>query len=167
MNLAIDVHYQNKEATVAGITFANWQDCDPTATFITQVSNFGEYESGQFYKRELPCMLALLQEVGTLPDCIVIDGYVYLGNEQKPGLGKYLYDALNRESVVIGVAKNRFKDTPKKAELLRGKSKRPLYITTVGIDQTQAKQHISVMCGSFRLPKLLKDVDQLCRHGTL
>ena len=163
MNLAIDVHYHNEVATVAGLTFADWQACKPNQTIVTQVTTFGDYEPGQFYKRELPCMLALLAKVDPLPNCIVIDGYVFLGKEQKPGLGKYLHEVLEGKAIVIGVAKNRFKGTPVEAELLRGESKRPLYITAIGIDQTQAKQHIREMCGTYRLPKLLKAVDQLCR----
>ena len=163
MNLAIDVHYRAEKAIAAGVIFTDWLACEPEREFVTQLSDVGKYESGQFYKRELPCILALLQQVDLLPSCIVIDGYVYLGADEKPGLGKYLYDALQGQAAIIGVAKNRFQDTLAEAELMRGKSKRPLYVTSVGVDQAQAKQFISRMCGAYRLPTLLKRVDQLCR----
>ena len=166
MNLAIDVYYRDDTAIVAGITFSSWRVCKPNQELVIHVSKFGGYQPGQFYKRELPCMLELLKQIEPLPSCIVIDGYVYLGADKKPGLGKHLYDALNTQSAIIGVAKNRFGDTPIEAELIRGNSTRPLYITSVGINQVKAKQLISSMCGEYRLPTLLKRVDQLCRKAT-
>jgi deoxyribonuclease V len=166
MNLAVDVHYRKEDAVVAGVTFADWHTCEPDQTLITQLSRVASYEPGQFYKRELPCILELLKQVNPLPNCIVIDGYVYLGSDAKPGLGKHLYDALQGQCVIIGVAKKRFKGTPVEAELFRGDSRRPLYVTSAGIDQAEAKQCIKNMCGVFRIPTLLKKVDQLCRGST-
>ena len=52
-------------------------------------------EPGQFYKRELPCILELLKQVNPLPNYIVIDGYVYLGGDEKPGLGKHRITSYN------------------------------------------------------------------------
>ena len=163
MNMAIDVYYRAENAIVAGITFTHWRACEPDRELVTWVSKVDSYEPGHFYRRELPGMLELLNQTDLLPGYIVIDGYVYLGPDEKPGLGKHLYDALNARSAIIGVAKNRFKDTPAEAELIRGNSKRPLYITSVGVSQMEAKQLISSMCGEYRLPTLLKKVDQLCR----
>jgi deoxyribonuclease V len=100
-----------------------------------------------------------------LPTCIVVDGYVYLGREKKPGLGKYLYDALSGETAVIGVAKSHFRGTPRVAEIRRGDSRRPLYVTAVGVSQEEAKWRIKGMCGENRIPLLLKRVDQLCRRA--
>ena len=62
--------------------------------------------TGEFYRRELPCLLAVLQNIPK-PDVIVIDGYVWLGSGHS-GLGAHLYDALNQTGAVVGVAKSRF-----------------------------------------------------------
>lgn len=166
MNLAVDVYYRKEEAIVAGVTFTDWRACEPDHVLITQLSSVANYEPGQFYKRELPCILELLKQVNPLPNSIVIDGYVYLGDDDKPGLGKHLYDALQGQCAVIGVAKNRFEGTPVWAELFRGNSRRPLYVTAAGIDQAEARQCVKEMCGEFRIPALLKKVDQLCRRKT-
>lgn len=166
MNLAVDVHYRQKNAIAAGVLFTNWHSCEAAQELITQMPSVANYEPGQFYKRELPCILELLKQVKPLPDCIVIDGYVYLGGDEKPGLGKHLYNALNGQCAIIGVAKSRFAGTPVTAELFRRDSSRPLYVTSVGIGQTEAKQFIKAMCGKSRLPTLLKKVDRLCRGKT-
>lgn len=47
----------------------------------------------------------LLSKHNLKPDCIIVDGFVHL-EDDKPGLGKHLYDALNGKVRVIGVAKN-------------------------------------------------------------
>ncbi|MCA9975123.1 MAG: endonuclease V [Anaerolineales bacterium] len=163
MILAVDVHYEETEAMAAGVLFSAWDACEPDAMLLTHLSGVADYEPGYFYRRELPCVLALLAQVDPLPHTIVIDGYVYLGSEQQPGLGKHLYDALNGRIPIIGVAKTYYKGTPAATELCRGRSQRPLYVTAVGVEQTAAKQAIQQMCGSARLPDLLKRVDQLCR----
>ncbi len=46
-------------------------------------------------------------------ETIIIDGYVWLEEPKIFGLGMYLYEALNRKYPIIGVAKSRFKNTPK------------------------------------------------------
>lgn len=84
---------------------------------IAEILKVAEYEPGQFYKRKLPCVLALLQQLEQLPEFIVIDGYVYLDGKQKPGFGKHLYVALAGKSVIIGVAKSRFKGMPAETEI--------------------------------------------------
>lgn len=51
------------------------------------------------------------------------------------GLGAYLYEAL----------------------------KRPLYITSLGVDLTEAAKLIENLGGSYRIPDILKKVDKLTR----
>lgn len=167
MMVAVDVDYRSSSAIVAGVIFDHWLDNKPVREITAQISDVKEYISGQFYQRELPCILQLLQQINQLPECIIVDGYVYLNLEKKPGLGKHLYDALEGKSAVIGVAKKPFKDMPLGIEVYRGKSKRPLYITATGISAEVAKQHIAEMDGNNRLPTLLKRVDQLCRTTKL
>jgi deoxyribonuclease V len=96
------------------------------------------------------------------PDLILIDGYVWL-DENEIGLGVYLYNELGGKIPVIGVAKSKFKTHSKVKEVFRGNSHTPLYVSSIGIDLVEATQNIKNMHGSFRLPTLLKKVDQLCR----
>jgi len=164
--LAVDVHYTEATAMVAGITFNNWEDPAPSEVYTSQVEEVVGYESGRFYKRELPCILALLNEHRLNPDIILVDGFTYLDGVGKPGLGKHLFDALKKQVVVIGVAKRPFKGINEKFEVHRGESKNPLYVTAEGMDLIEAKAAISRMHGGFRIPDLLKKVDQVCRGNS-
>jgi deoxyribonuclease V len=112
MIFAVDVDYRESSAISAGVMFQEWEESTPLSTLTVRVENIAEYEPGFFYKRELPCILQLLDRLDSLPTYIIIDGYVYLDNSQKPGLGKHLYDALEGRSIIIGAAKTRFIDTP-------------------------------------------------------
>lgn len=162
--LAIDVNYRADQAVAAGVLFDAWDAREPCATRHTRLTQIAGYEPGQFFKRELPCIMALVSQLEHLPGFIVVDGYVYLGIEQRPGLGKHLYDELEARSAVVGVAKTRFRDTPASAEVFRGNSRRPLYVTAVGIGQDEAKGFIASMYGKHRIPELLKLADQLSKQ---
>ena len=160
--LAIDVHYKELTARAAGVLFDAWNAQEPARELICKVDDIEPYESGNFYKRELPCILALLEKYSLKIDSIVVDGYVFLDNEARPGLGKHLFNALNGEVTVIGVAKTPFQGINDEHKVYRGQSKTPLYVTSTD-DLTSAKQNLLSMHGDFRLPTLLKRVDQLCR----
>ncbi len=166
MILAVDVFYKKRMGSVVGLMFENWTDEQEKGVFSSTCQNIQEYISGQFYRRELPCILKLLEEHQLRPACIVIDGFVYLDGFGRPGLGNYLYEALQGKVPVIGVAKNRLKGLPSGCEVYRGKSLRPLYVTSVGVEPEKAREFIRMMHGAHRIPALLKRVDQLCRqHG--
>lgn len=165
MILAIDVDYTNNHASVAAIRFHHWQDKQESAVYKSTVNNVAAYESGNFYRRELPCILHVLNEHHLTPNMIVIDGFVWLDGDKKRGLGAHLYHALDKQVPIIGVAKKAFSGIPEKYALLRGTSKKPLFITSAGIDVEQAISHIRTMAGEHRLPILLKKVDRLCREG--
>jgi len=163
LKYALDVQYNgNKNALVACIGFENWSDSRPLYSKTHFIENIEPYQAGLFYKRELPCLLKALEGLNNI-ECVVIDGYVWLEEETHYGLGMYLYDTLYRKVPIIGVAKNRFNNTPKECELLRGESKKPLYITTVNMELKEAKGYIANMDGKYRFPTLLKDVDSLAR----
>ena len=134
MILAVDVDYRGNRAYIGGVTFEHWIDNHEKETFISFLDKVNDYIPGQFYLRELPCILRLIEEHKLKPEYVVIDGFVFLDGESKPGLGKYLYDALNQKVAVIGVA----------------------------LDDT--KTFIRSMHGDYRVPTLLKRVDQLCRQ---
>lgn len=163
MKLAIDVQYDGNSAVVAGVMFDDWQSDSIHSTHLTEVEGIADYEPGAFYKRELPCILALLAELEQQPDIIIIDGFVTLGADQRPGLGMYLYNALKQNIAVIGVAKRPFRDTPENNEVSRGGSDKPLLVTAAGVELEQAKSWIMNMAGKYRNPTLLKRADQLCR----
>jgi deoxyribonuclease V len=162
MIAALDVRYDEDTATGQGaaVVFQRWEDAEPLAEYTTAFNGVEPYVPGQFFKRELPCLLALLGKVREPLDQIVVDGFVSLGD--RPGLGTHLWEALDRKMAVIGVAKNHFRyATP--VEVVRGSSKRPLYVTAVGIDPSAAVEAIRKMHGTNRIPTLLKRVDQLTR----
>lgn len=161
--LAVDVGYRDDAAVAAGVLFQEWDAVSPQQEITVPCQSVEAYVPGQFYRRELPCILKLLEQLEIPVDIIVIDGFVYLGEEHRPGLGSYLYESLDRQIAVIGVAKSAFKDTPASTALWRGSSNRPLYVTAVGIEEDAARQGIQQMYGRDRLPTLLKQVDRLCR----
>ncbi|SFM22293.1 endonuclease V [Marinobacter zhejiangensis] len=162
MILAIDVQYSEQSAFIGGVLFSDWEAQTPIAEYVSTLHDVEEYVPGNFYKRELPCILRLIDEHKLTPACIVIDGYVYLDGNQKPGLGKRLFDALSNDIEVIGVAKKAFSGIEPNYEIHRGESKNPLYVTTTG-DLDAAKRHVSGMFGKHRIPVLLKRADQICR----
>ncbi len=164
MLACVDVDYRGDEALAACLLFADWADPAPTDTWVVQVRDVAPYEPGSFYKRELPCLLAVLAEAPEPPDVIIIDGYVWLGPERRPGLGAHLYEALGRATPVIGVAKTPFAGTPA-AEVIRGAATRPLWVTAAGVGLADAAGRVQAMHGAFRLPTLLRQVDQLCRRS--
>ncbi len=165
MILAFDTYYFENKAKTACIAFANWNTNAGYNIYSETTSNAAPYKSGEFYKRELPCILSLFRKIRVgLPECIVIDGYVFLDDEDKPGLGKHLFQNLNEKIPVIGVAKTHFATLNRNLKLVfRGKSRRPLYITTIGIDPDYAASMIQEMSGNFRIPDLLKILDGITR----
>ena len=165
MKLALDVHYHDTGATVAGLLFPEWTAATVASEHLLTLDKVAPYETGAFYKRELPCLLALLETLPEQPETIVIDGFVTLGAQRRPGLGAHLYRALGQDIPVIGVAKSPFRGTPPETELLRGSSKTPLYVTAAGLPLSEARDRIAGMHGPYRMPTLLTRVDHLCREG--
>ena len=163
MILAVDVDYRGDRAFVAGVSFNAWTDASEQSVYTSHMNGVEAYLPGQFFKRELPCILKLLDDHSLNPGCIVVDGYVYLDGDREPGMGRHLYDALDAKVNVIGVAKEPFKNPTEHCRIYRGKSNKPLYVTAAGLDLEQAKDYISSMYGGFRVPALLKKADQVCR----
>ena len=98
-------------------------------------------------------------------DVVIVDGYVWLGDGTKPGLGAHLYQALGERTPVVGIAKTKFKGADSASEVIRGKSTRPLFITAAGMSLEVAAEHVRWMHGRYRMPTLLKRVDSLCRNA--
>ena len=163
MFACVDVQYQNDHAKVVCLTFNSWQSHAPISEYSSLIKHVDDYISGQFYKRELPCILKILGKVKESIEILVIDGYVWLDGKHTPGLGAYLYDALNKQVKIIGVAKNSFMGSSHAKKVFRGRSKRPLFVTAAGIALSEAARHIQTMHGNNRIPTMLKMVDQRCR----
>jgi deoxyribonuclease V len=159
--LAIDVGYSTCGAKAAGVEFDDWTAAEPISTWTSETGEAEAYIPGEFYKRELPCILRLLSDHQLQPDCIVVDGFVYLDGFSKPGLGKHLFNALAGGIPIIGVAKTVYAGIPHRFQVIRAKSKRPLFVTSEGIDVETAKELVRSMHGSHRIPTLLKIADRL------
>ncbi len=166
MFVAVDTYYYDNKAKTIAITFNNWEDSNYSKHYSQELEISEEYIPGEFYKRELPCILSMLKNFDlNFIKAIVIDGYVFLDDFDTYGLGGHLYESLNRKIPVIGVAKTNFAPNKEnKVELLRGKSMKPLYITSIGIDIEEAKKNISKMFGEYRIPTLLKELDKLTKE---
>ena len=165
MIACLDVDYRDSGAVAAGVLIRDWSDDRAILEIVVRIEAVEPYVPGQFFRRELPCLRAVLYALGDLPDVIVIDGYVWLGDEATPGLGAHLHQAIGGKSAVVGVAKTRFLRARAVAEVLRGQSLSPLFVTSVGIAPAEAADHVRAMHGPFRIPTLLKRVDRLCREG--
>jgi deoxyribonuclease V len=163
MIAAFDVHYFGDDQASAGaVLFHRYTDAEAAAEYAVIVRGVWQYVPGQFYRRELPCILELLERIDEAPDEVVIDGYVTLGDS--PGLGQHLFEHLGGLIPVVGVAKSRYKGSSG-IEVLRGRSGRPLYVTSAGIDPHLAAERIKAMHGVHRIPTLLRRVDLLARQG--
>jgi deoxyribonuclease V len=155
----VDVDYRSTEAMAGCLLFNDFKDAHATTELVAQIQDVKPYVSGQFYLRELPCLLSVLSKVQALLDAVIVDGYVWLN--ERPGLGAYLYGAL--KTPVIGVAKTHFQGATLAQPVLRGQSLRPLYVSSIGIDSQTAAENIKQMHGAYRIPTLLQRVDFLCR----
>ena len=163
MILAVDVDYAEHSALAAGVQFSNWDDVEVENTFTSTIEKIYPYEPGSFYKRELPCILQLLDEHALKPEVILVDGYVFLDGDKTAGLGKHLFDALSYKPSVVGVAKRAFRDISTKYKVYRGDSRNPLFVTSIGLELDLALEGVSRMSGRYRIPELLKKVDRVCR----
>ncbi len=167
MKVAFDVYYFDDKAKTVALCFEEWTDETPSKIFSEIITGVEEYQPGQFYKRELPCLISLLKQIDIDKISeIIVDSFVILDDTGKYGLGGYLFEYLNKKIPVIGVAKSNFcpNKTLKRA-IYRGESKKPLYVSALGIDLNIAAEHILNMAGKYRIPTLLKQVDALTRES--
>ena len=146
----------------AGVWFRGWAADAPEHTAAAVVPDAADYAPGEFARRELPGLLAVLA-LGPAPDVVLVDGFVWLG-PGRPGLGAKLFAALGGPAVV-GVAKTRFSGADA-VEVVRNRAK-PLLVTAAGLDPHEAAAGVRGMHGPFRVPTLLRVVDRLARtaHG--
>lgn len=159
MIVAFDVAYEADAAVVAAVLFPAWDAREHTERVRRLPIAPAAYVPGSFAERELPPILALLAELGPA-STLVVDGHAWL-EPGRPGLGARLHEATGLP--VVGIAKTPFAGSPHAEQVLRGGSKRPLYVTAAGLDAQEAARGVAAMAGPHRLPELLKRVDALAR----
>jgi len=165
MLACVDVDYRGDEgpAVASCVVTEDWDSSESREEHVAVIPRVAPYTPGQFYQRELPCILLVLEKVQTPLDAILVDGHVWLDDEGTPGLGAHLYGALEEQIPVIGIAKNPFGDSHGQRRVLRGQSHKPLFVTAAGIDVDVAAESVRRMHGAHRIPSLLTWADQLCR----
>ena len=177
--IAIDAYYNNGICHVVGGIFDNWTDEHVLKFIYADVKVDSDYIPGEFYKRELPGILKLLEQIDLNEfDTIIVDGYVYLvepDNVEKPGLGMRLYWSLRDQNKpvksfsIVGIAKSLYGENEEAYNrCFRGNSKNPLYITTstdwvLGLSPGDLApdilDQIHNMSGEYRIPTIIKEVD--------
>jgi deoxyribonuclease V len=162
--ISLDVKYFDDYAAVGYALFESHKSREAIATGQVIHQGVMPYESGLFYKRELPCLLAALEQLDFEPQIIYIDAYVWLG-ENKKGLGAYLYEALSGQVPVIGISKTVYVGaTDSMQEVIRQESVRPLYVSAIGMDVGLAADWVWEMPGPYRLPDMIKLADRMSRQ---
>ena len=162
----VDAAYCDDAASGACVLLSGFDSPDPETTAQIRLARHSAgYEPGAFYKRELPVLLALLAKVGAPLRAIVIDGYVFLGRDGRPGLGARLAEALDGRVPVIGVAKTPFRGDDWSLPVFRGASRRPLQVTATGIAPAVAARAVTSMHGSHRIPAMCRLADRLARDA--
>ncbi len=162
MIAALDVQYDDTTRTARGgcVVFDDFSSAVATSTYSVLVDNIEPYVPGQFYKREMPVLMALLAVLPVVPSVVIIDGYVSLGPD-RPGLGAHLFAALGPGVSFIGVAKTEFVGAA--ALTIQRHNTKSLYVNSCGMDPGWAAYSIRDMAGPFRIPTLLKQADRIAR----
>lgn len=166
MIACLDVDYRDHDARAACVLIPHWTAARPERSYLANVRDVLPYQPGSFYRRELPGLLAVLRCLAFNPDIIVVDGYVWLPLEEAAGLGSRLHAALHGASAVVGVAKTELRGARESSlvvPVLRGRSGKPLYVTSVGIGLDHAATMVKSMHGDHRIPSILRYTDQLAR----
>lgn len=163
---AFDTYYTGNQANTVCILFDAWNSTTYNKCYSSEYTINQPYISGQFYKRELPCILNLFSLINEeRPELIIIDGFVYLNDDDKPGLGGHLYEELGGKIPVAGIAKSNFATVhANKRAVFRGNSKRPLFVSAEGVNLDQTARKVQGMSGNHRIPDLLKMLDELTRY---
>ena len=92
---------------------------------------------------------------------IVVDGYVDLSPTGQPGLGAHVHAEFGVP--VVGVAKTVFRTAVHAAQVRRGRSARPLFVSSIGMERRDAARLVAQMAGPYRIPDALRLADRLAR----
>lgn len=159
---AVDVQYDDAGgARAALVVCRDLGFSTVTAERVADISQVAPYEPGALFKRELPCIRAVLA-LGPPLGLLVVDGFATLDPHGRPGLGAHAAEALDLP--VIGVAKRPFHTATHAIEVVRGGATRPLYVTAAGgLDVAEAARIVAEMAGLHRIPTALARADHLAR----
>jgi deoxyribonuclease V len=159
---AIDVHYPEAGgATAALVVVADRRFADVRDEVVIHLTQAAPYQPGEFYRRELPPIHAVLTTAAQRLQLLVIDGYVTLDPDGKPGLGAHLHH--DTGIPLIGVAKSVYRTATHAISVHRGRATRPLFVTAAGIPPQEAADLVTAMAGANRLPDALRRADTLAR----
>jgi len=159
----VDVHYTGAAARAACLLAESWASGTASSEWTVELDSVAPYRPGYFFERELPCLIAALSRVTAPLEAILVDGYVELDARGKPGLGAHLHDHLERKIPVVGVAKHSFAGSEFASRVLRGESRKPLFVTARGMAREAAAERVFSMHGEYRVPTLCRQVDHLSR----
>ncbi|HEV2376857.1 MAG TPA: endonuclease V [Streptosporangiaceae bacterium] len=163
MFAAVDVHYLAPGgARAAAVVAADASFSHLLADRTALVPDVAPYQPGQFYLRELPPLRTVLDGMSGL-GLLVVDGYVDLDPQGRPGLGAHVHAEFGVP--VIGVAKSAFRTASHAIPVCRGASARPLYVTCAGMARDEAAELVAHMAGRYRLPDAIRRADTLARTG--
>lgn len=158
---AVDVCYlPGGGARAAAVLATDALFCAILAERVALLAEVEPYEPGAFYRRELPPIRAVLAGLRGLR-LLLIDGYVDLDPDGRMGLGAHAHAEFG--VAVIGVAKTRFAAATHAVPVLRGRSARPLFVTSAGLPPGEAADLVRRMPGRFRVPDPLRRADALAR----
>ena len=161
--VAVDVQYHSDgTASAARVTYSDLRFSDLTECAVVDVPEALPYVPGAFFERELPALRPLI-DARPWPDLLVIDGYVDLDPDGRPGLGAHVHEAY--PIPVIGVAKTAFRAATHAIPVTRGESAKPLLVTAIGLDRARAADLVAGMVGRYRMPDALRLVDALARRN--
>ena len=158
---AVDVHYLSTGgARAAAVLAADAAFAHVLGERTAVIPGVAPYRPGEFYRRELPPLRAVLAGVRGL-GLLVVDGYADLDPGGRPGLGAHAHAEFGIP--VIGVAKSRFRTATHAVPVVRGSSARPLFVTAAGMPTAEAADLVRRMAGRYRLPDALRRADTLAR----
>jgi deoxyribonuclease V len=163
----LDVGYTGAQARAACVLADSGESEVPDSTYLQDIDAVEPYDPGNFFRRELPRLLSVLRVLPSLPEVAVVDGYVCLSPARRPGLGAHLYDALGRRVPVVGIAKTAFvgaRSCNAVAQVIRGRSRQPLFVTAAGMELADAERGVRRMAGKHRIPEMMRIVDRLSRN---
>lgn len=184
--LATDTYYYKDRAKTVGVIFNSWEDSEPAEVIHSWLSDteYGPYIPGEFYKRELPCIINLFKTNNIDLkdyDTIILDGLARLPGSSEEGLGIHLEDKIQElwpdldfydRPAIMGIAKTKFGDVENDkgtSVVLRGTAKTPLYVNTTWhmLSSSEAADNLKKMHGDYRIPTLLKILDKATKSDVV
>src|SRR5262249_22254650 len=83
----VDVDYRGEGAVAACMLLNDWSDAEAAGEHVARIGRVEAYVPGQFYRRELPCLLAVLGTLAARAGGVVRGGCVLLAAGQAGGRG--------------------------------------------------------------------------------